>query len=68
MRHKISDYLTITKAAKFLGVSPMTLRRWDNAGKVKAYRHPVSKYRLYLKTELEKILFAVRRLRYAGRR
>ncbi|EAZ90104.1 IS607 family transposase [Crocosphaera chwakensis] len=30
--------LTIKEAAKFLGVSPKTLRRWENAGKIKAYR------------------------------
>jgi len=31
---KLGDYLTVTEAARFLGVHPETLRRWDWAGKV----------------------------------
>ena len=30
-----------------LGVSEPTLRRWDDAGKFKARRHPINGYRLY---------------------
>jgi site-specific DNA-methyltransferase (adenine-specific) len=59
---KISDYLTVSEAAKILGVNPMTLRRWDNAGKVKAYRHPVSHYRLYLLKDIKSVLANVKRL------
>lgn len=39
--------LTIREAAKILGVSPDTLRRWDKAGKFKATRHPMNNYRMY---------------------
>ncbi len=52
----IKDYLTIKQASEVLGVSPMTLRRWDSAGKLKSYRHPLNKYRLYKKEELENLL------------
>jgi len=52
----LNDYLTIKKAASFLGVSPMTLRRWDNGKKFKATRHPINNYRLYERKQLEKIL------------
>jgi excisionase family DNA binding protein len=52
----LNDYLTIKKAASFLGVSPMTLRRWDNEKKFKATRHPINNYRLYERKQLEKIL------------
>lgn len=52
----LNDYLTIKKAASFLGVSPMTLRRWDNEKKLKATRHPINNYRLYERKQLEKIL------------
>jgi len=52
----LNDYLTIKKAASFLGVSPMTLRRWDNGKKLKATRHPINNYRLYERKQLEKIL------------
>ena len=49
-------YLTVKEASEFLGVSIMTLHRWDAKGKLKARRHPINHYRLYKKTDLEKIL------------
>lgn len=49
-------YLTIKDAAEFLGVSKMTLRRWDNAGKLKSKRHPMNNYRIYKKSSLELFL------------
>jgi len=52
----LNDYMTVKKAANFLGVSPMTLRRWDNEKKLKATRHPINNYRLYGRKQLEKIL------------
>ena len=39
--------ITIKEAASLLGVSEPTLRRWDDAGKFKARRHPINGYRLY---------------------
>jgi len=53
---KLNDYMTIKKAASFLGVSPMTLRRWDNEKKLRAMRNPMNNYRLYRRKQLEKIL------------
>jgi len=47
------DYLTIKEAAKILGVSQMTLRRWDKKGKLKAARHPFNNYRIYNFQKLE---------------
>jgi MerR family transcriptional regulator, copper efflux regulator len=52
----LADYLTIGEAAKQMGVSRATLRNWDKAGGLKAYRHPVNHYRLYRRDELEKLL------------
>ncbi len=52
----MKDYLTIKDASAVLGVDKMTLRRWDKAGKLNAYRHPINKYRLYKKQELENLL------------
>lgn len=52
----MKDYITIKDASGLLGVDKMTLRRWDNAGKLHAYRHPINKYRLYKKVELENLL------------
>lgn len=37
---KLRDYLRISDAADYLGVSPNTLRNWERAGKIKA--HPAS--------------------------
>jgi len=53
---KLNDYITIKEAAEYLGVTPITLRRWDEAGRFVAKRHPVSNYRLYSKRDLEKLL------------
>ena len=39
--------ITIKQAATLLGVSEPTLRRWDEAGKFPARRHPINGYRLY---------------------
>jgi excisionase family DNA binding protein len=42
-----SGIITIKQAARMLGVSEPTLRRWDEAGKFTARRHPINGYRLY---------------------
>jgi MerR family transcriptional regulator, copper efflux regulator len=52
----LRDYLTVSAAAEFLGVSAATLRNWDRAGKVKAVRHPINGYRLYRREELATLL------------
>jgi MerR family transcriptional regulator, copper efflux regulator len=52
----LKEYMTVKEAAEYLGVCRMTLRRWDNAGKLKAKRHPMNRYRLYKKSELDAIL------------
>ena len=53
---KIDEYLTVTAAAEFLGVSPNTLRNWDRDGKVPVHRHPASNYRLFKVADLEELL------------
>jgi DNA-binding transcriptional MerR regulator len=55
-KDKLDDYLTVSEAARFLGVSSATLRNWDKARKLVPYRHPLNGYRLYLKVDLEKLL------------
>jgi DNA-binding transcriptional MerR regulator len=49
------EYLKIKEAAEFLGVTAQTLRNWDKADKLKTVRHPMSNYRLYKKSDLEKL-------------
>jgi len=53
---KLSDYMRISEAADYLGVSPNTLRNWVNAGKIAAVRHPVNDYRLFKKEDLDSLL------------
>ena len=47
------DFVTIQDAARYLGVSTQTLRRWDERGKLKAVRRPASDYRYYKLSDLE---------------
>lgn len=48
--------MTIQEAAKFLGVSALTLRNWDKSGKLPTARHPMSNYRIYKTEDLEKLV------------
>ncbi len=47
------DYFSIHQAARYLGVSAQTLRRWDDEGKLKSVRHPGNGYRYFKRTDLE---------------
>lgn len=44
---RLPDVLTIKQAAELLGVSEVTLRRWDKSGKFSPQRHPLNGYRCY---------------------
>ncbi|MYD98673.1 MAG: MerR family DNA-binding transcriptional regulator [Gammaproteobacteria bacterium] len=46
-------YLTIAEAARYIGVSSATLRRWDAGGKLRATRRAGSNYRYYRVADLE---------------
>ena len=48
-------YITIKEAAEILGVNPMTLRRWDKNGKLKAVRHRFNNYRIYKKEKIKRL-------------
>lgn len=50
------EYLLKHEAAELIGVDIQTIRRWDEAGKLKAIRHPINKYRLYRKDSIKKLL------------
>ena len=50
------EYLTVKDAAEYLGVTIMTLHRWDAAGKLSPRRHPINNYRLYKRSELKLLL------------
>ena len=53
---KLSDYLKITEAAEYLGVSANTLRNWEKAGKISVKRHPINGYRLFSRRDLDLLL------------
>src|SRR5438876_778551 len=53
---KLRDYLRISDAADYLGVSPNTLRNWERADKIVAHRHPVNQYRLFKREDLDALL------------
>ncbi len=58
-RHEIlslQKYMMIRAAAKFLGITPNTLRNWERQGKISTYRNPYNKYRLYLRQDLIDLL------------
>jgi len=54
--NKLSDFMKIADAAEYLGVSANTLRNWETAGKILTHRHPVNRYRLFKKEELDELL------------
>jgi excisionase family DNA binding protein len=50
-----ADLITIADAAKLLGVSLPTMRRWDESGKFRARRHPINSYRMYARDDVLKL-------------
>lgn len=58
---KLRDFLRISEAAEYLGVSPNTLRNWERTGKILAQRHPVNHYRLFCQQDLDSLLSQVER-------
>lgn len=47
--------LTITEVAKYIGVTPRTIMRWEKTGKIKRSRRDWRGWRFYLKEDLEDI-------------
>jgi excisionase family DNA binding protein len=52
----MSDMLTIREVARLLHVHPNTLRRWSNAGRIKAYHINQRGDRRYKREEIAKFL------------
>jgi excisionase family DNA binding protein len=47
--------MSVTEAAELLGVSPVTLRRWDASGQFVPHRHPVNGRRIYRRADVMKL-------------
>jgi excisionase family DNA binding protein len=58
--HQSALGLTISEAARFLGVSLSTVRRWSDAGVLPSYRTPGGQRR-YNREQLESFLNGLRR-------
>jgi len=50
------NFIQIKEASELLGVSKLTLRNWDNSGKLVSYRHPINNYRIYKKSDILKLI------------
>lgn len=53
---KNAGFVGVKEAAEILDVAPNTIRAWGANGTITEYRHPANNYRLYKKTELERLL------------
>ncbi|MGQ9711477.1 MAG: MerR family DNA-binding transcriptional regulator, partial [Desulfotomaculales bacterium] len=55
MKHELETYLPMRKACEILGVVPITLRRWEKAGKIQTIRTPFGQRR-YARSEILRLL------------
>lgn len=60
------EYLLVSDAAQYVGVSAQTLRRWDRDGTLTAVRRPGSRYRYYRRADLEPFRLQYRRAEEAA--
>lgn len=51
----MANWIPIGDAAKYLGISRDTLRRWEKAGKIKPQRSPTNR-RYYTKEQLDQLI------------
>lgn len=49
-------FLSVKEVSKLMGVTPLTIRNWDQKGKLLAYRNPVNNYRMYKVEDVELLL------------
>lgn len=49
-------FLTVKDISRLLSVTPLTVRNWDQKGKLIAYRNPVNNYRMYKVEDVEALL------------
>jgi excisionase family DNA binding protein len=53
---KLTEYLHTAAAAEYLGVAQNTIRKWAARGDIPMHRNPVNGYRLFKRSDLEKLL------------
>ncbi len=59
MKTKNDEYVRVKQAAAMLGLSPNTVRKWGALGKIPEFRHPLNAYRLYRRSDLERLIAKV---------
>jgi DNA-binding transcriptional MerR regulator len=58
-----SGHILIKQASAMMGPSPNVARQWGRTGKIPEYRHPANSYRLYKRSDLEKMIALVEQCR-----
>ena len=53
-----NNFISIKDTALILGVTKQTLRNWDNAGKLKAHRHPFNTDTDFVKVMLNYLFYS----------
>ena len=61
-------FLTVKEVARLLGVTPLTIRNWDQKGRLIAYRNPVNNYRLYKVEDVEVLLRQIEQSKQKSRK
>lgn len=56
---KLDEYLKVTEAAEYLGVSVNTLRKWADEGRIPVRVNAANGYRLFQYEDLQKFLDSV---------
>ena len=59
---KRAQYMTATKAARLVGVSPKTLYRWEERGLIPFARRDWKGWRLYTSSDIRRIMKRMFRL------
>jgi DNA (cytosine-5)-methyltransferase 1 len=54
--YEIKDYFEVKEASEVLGVCKKTIKNWEKKGFISSIRHPVSRYRLYKREDIQKLL------------
>lgn len=54
------EFVLVKEAAEMLGVCPNTIRAWGDSGKIVEYRHPINAYRMFKRTDINRLIEQMR--------
>lgn len=52
----ITDYIKIGRVAERCRVTAQTIRKWEQKGRIKSERHPISNARYYKSEDVERLV------------